>query len=314
MNRYHRYQQTYTEIFNSIVPDRVEWGSSQANILSPGRGFMDAFNYTMQIQVGCPGGCLFCYVPNGSGIVPKTIRGEHGEKWGFAFKNKESVVHKLVRELGKGTLADKTIYWSGVTDPYAAPPAVTREFWQALIAAENHLKPRRIAIQSRFPVDRDVVLLTEYVESTLPSDGGPPIVVSYSIGTDRNDLIAAWEKSTPLFEQRMQVIQTLRSHDIWVVATLSPLGLWDEIEWALLQLKEWGVPYITTLFFKEGNRGANTPRRFREYLAEYYPMLMDAGWQNMMTAKMQNVYGDECVLVGQKGFASLTRPHLVGTK
>ncbi|MEM7133409.1 MAG: hypothetical protein AAF702_44345 [Chloroflexota bacterium] len=275
---------------------------------------MDAFDYTMQLQVGCPGGCLFCYVPNGSGIVPKTIRGEYGEQWGFVVKNKEKVVNKLIRELNKGTLADKTIYWSGVTDPYASPPAVTHELWQALIATESHLKPRRIAIQSRFHVDRDVEMLAEHVNSTSSSDGGPPVVVSYSIGTDRNDLIAAWEKSTPWFEQRMNVIQNLRARDTCVVATLSPLGLWDELEVALHQLKEWGVPYITTLLFKEGNRGANTPRRFRAYLKEHYPMLMDEGWQAEMATSMRSAYGENRVLVGQAGFASLTKPHLVAPK
>lgn len=314
MNRTTRYQSTYRQIFDADPPKQVEWGSSQASILSPGRGFMDAFDFTMQLQVGCPGGCLFCYVPTGYRMVPKAIRGDNGERWGFAVKNKANVVHRLVCELGKGTLADKTIYWSGITDPYASPPAITRELWQALIATDSALKPRRIAIQSRFLVDRDVELLAEYVGSTSPSDDGPAVVVSYSIGTDRNDLIAAWEKSTPLFERRMQVVQTLREHDICVVATLSPLGLWDELEGALYQMKEWGVPYITTLFFKEKTPSATTSRRFLKYLKEHYPMLLDEEWQTGMVERMRNVYGDSNVLVGQPGFASLTQPHCVGAE
>ena len=54
--------------------------------------------------------------------------------------------------------------------------------------------------KTRFRPDRDVELIREYCHSTSPSDEGPSVLVSYSIGTDRNDLIHVWERATPLFE------------------------------------------------------------------------------------------------------------------
>src|SRR4051812_589546 len=96
----------------------VTWQSSQADILSQGRGFMGDFDFTMQLQVGCPGGCLFCYVPTGARLTPQEVRGPNGQNWGFLIRNKEKAVEKLQKHLARGTLADKTVYWSGVTDPY----------------------------------------------------------------------------------------------------------------------------------------------------------------------------------------------------
>jgi len=82
---------------------------------------MGGFDHTMQIQVGCPGACQFCYVCEGFRLAPKDVR----QNWGFEVRNKRNVTRKFRKHLENGTLADKTIYWSGVTDPYAAKPAVT---------------------------------------------------------------------------------------------------------------------------------------------------------------------------------------------
>lgn len=311
MNRQVAYENTYRTLFQAMPPSAVTWETSQADILTPGRGFMSAFDYTMQLQVGCPGGCLFCYVPTGARLTPRQVRGQRGENWGFLVRNKLNVAPKWQKHLYQGALADKTIYWSGVTDPYAAPPATTREIWTTLLQAPMHLRPRRIVIQTRFRPDRDVKLLAEYATSTVPSDGGPPLLISYSIGTDNKELIAQWERSTPLFEQRMQAIQVLREADLWVVATLSPLGLWNDLAEGLLRFQAWGVAYITTLFLKAGTASANTPPHFLRYVREQYPELLTPAWHAMQLQTMQNIYGENLVLVGQDGFSSLTHPHLV---
>lgn len=50
------YKEVYRHLFQTDPPATVTWGTSQADILSPGRGFMGAFDFTMQLQVGCPVG------------------------------------------------------------------------------------------------------------------------------------------------------------------------------------------------------------------------------------------------------------------
>jgi len=305
------YADTYLHLFDAEPPTSVTHGESDADVISASRGFLDSFDLTMQLQVGCPAGCLFCYVPSGVMLAPPAVRGTDGSQWGFQVREKRDAIEKLRRHLLRGDLCDRVIYWSGVTDPYASPPSETRQVWEMLNEASDYLRPRRIVVQSRFRPDRDAGVMASYAASTRPSDGGPAVVVSYSIGTDRDDLIAAWERATPRFKQRSKALQTMCEAGLYVVATLSPLGLWDDLAGSLKQFKGWGVAYITTLFFKEDTASSNTPSRFLKYLRAEYPMLLDPHWQAEQVAVMQSAFGEDRVLVGQAGFTSLTSPQEV---
>lgn len=308
----HTYNTAYRQLFGILPPASITIAESDTDIISSGRGFVDAFDFTMQLQVGCPGGCLFCYVASNGRLAPVTIRGIHGQEWGFQIRNKRDVLQKFNEYLLQGDLADKTIYWSGVTDPYATPPAITQNLWRILCDSLPHLRPRRIVIQTRFRPDRDVHVISLYCHTTKPIDQGPPVVVSYSIGTDRNDLIRAWERATPSFEQRIKAIETLCKSGIFTVATLSPFGFWDNLKARLEYFKSWGIPYVTALFFKENTAFANTPIRFLNYLRQEFPLLLDRTWQQERIGEMFEVYGQDRVLIGKLGFTSLANPHLVG--
>jgi DNA repair photolyase len=266
-NRHQTYAHTYHQLYGIAPPDHVTYGESNADIFSAGRGFMDGFDLTMQLQVGCPGGCRYCFVTGGYNLAPQAVKGPEGRSWGFELRNKRNVPQKFTRRLEKAKLPDKTIYWSGVTDAYAAHPKVTQAIWTRLCASDINLRPRRIVVQTRFRPDRDMELMKRYCQGTSPSDNGPPVVVSFSIGTDRTDLIRAWERATPPYERRMKSVSNLREAGIFVVATLSPFGLWKDLEGTLRQFKAWGVAYITVLFFKEHTRYANTPEEFLLYLS-----------------------------------------------
>ncbi len=189
------YQQNHREMFGFGCSTTVAKTSSTASLFSNGCGFMAGFDFTMQLQVGCPAGCLFCYVRTGFRLAPRDVQ----QRWGFEVRDKISVDEKLARTLLRGELSDKTVYWSGVTDAYAASPAVTKQVWERLIQCPPGLRPRRLVVQTRFRPSRDAELMAEYEGSSFPSDGGPAVVVSYSIGTDRQDLIDAWELRTPSF-------------------------------------------------------------------------------------------------------------------
>ena len=304
------FRQYHERSYGRLHPLRMQVGESNADILSEGRGFMQAFDFTMQLQVGCPGGCGFCFA-NNPFLAPASVRGPHGENWGFRVNRKRNAVQLLARHLEKGTLADKTLYASGITDIFATPPEETRAVWQALRETPPQQRPRRVVVQSRFRVDRDVGAMAAYAETTAPSDGGPAIAVSLSVGTDREDLIAAWEKSTPRFAQRLRTIRKLRENGLFVVATLSPFGLWNDLPGTMSRLRDLGVAYVTILFFKEGTRWANTPRPFLEMLRAEHPQLLDPRWQEERAAEVRQVFGEGRVLVGQPGFASLAAPQNV---
>jgi hypothetical protein len=108
-------------------------------------------------------------------------------------------------------------------------------------------------------------------------------------------------------------MRNLRDAGICVVATLSPFGLWKDLEGTLKQLRSWGVAYITVLFFKENTASANTPPLFLMYLKKHYPVLLDPSWQGERVQEIKAIYGENRVLVGQPGFLSLARPHEVWT-
>ena len=305
------FDRTYSHLFGHPPPSSVHRGHSSAVIIAPGRGFMGGFDLTMQVQVGCPGGCLFCYVPPAFRLTPSAVRGPQGRHWGFEVRDKADVPGQLRKLLARGALADQSVYWSGVTDPYAAPPGVTKQVWDILTHAACEQGPRRVVVQTRFAADRDAPGIAGYCRNHRPLDDGPAALVSFSLGTDRDDLIRAWERATPRFEQRMKSIRTLREAGVFVVATLSPLGLWNDLQGTLRRLNEWGVAYITTLFFKTSEAGARTPRLFIEYLQAHHPELLDPSWQAERVQEMVEVCGERRVLVGRAGFASLAKPHLV---
>lgn len=50
------YLNTYRAVHGSVAPRKVALGESEADVIHPARGFMDSFDLTMQLQVGCPGG------------------------------------------------------------------------------------------------------------------------------------------------------------------------------------------------------------------------------------------------------------------
>ncbi len=302
------FEQVYFDLFQSSPPSSIRYGESASDILREGRGFIDGFDFTLQTQVGCPGGCLFCYVPSGTRLTPAALRGEN---WGFEVREKKDVAQRLSHWLKEERLADKTIYWSGVTDPYATRSSLTRQMWDVLLETPPELRPRRIAVQTRYRPDRDVTRMAEYNRTSQPSDGGPAVVISYSIGTDRDDLIHAWERATPSFGQRLTTIERLRQAGIWVVPTLSPFGLWNDLEGAAQQFKRWDIPYITLLFFKKNTESSNTPTGFLAYLEREYPQLLESSWQAEQLHHLRRIYGRSHVLIGKAGFASLTEPHQV---
>jgi hypothetical protein len=132
------------------------------------------------------------------------------------------------------------------------------------------------------------------------------------MGTDRDDIIRAWERATPLFGQRMRCVENLRGAGLFVVATLSPFGLWDDLEGTAAQLKALGVAYLTILFFKDGGGSTNTPKSFLSLLRTKHPEVLDRDWQEERLAEIRGIFGRNRVLVGRPGFESLVRPHTVG--
>jgi len=298
------YDRAFREVHGRDHPPGMKIGESRAGIISPARGFLGTFDYTMQLQVGCPGGCLFCYVQNSPRLGPADVR----SRWGFEIRGKKNSLVKLQRALQQGVLADRSIYWSAVTDPYAVKGSMTRDFWKILLDTPSVLRPRRIVVQSRFRVNRDRSLIAEYLNSTRASDHLPSVVVSLTIGTDRDDLVHSWERATPDFSQRMKTVSSLRDSGIKVIPTLSPFSLWNDLELTLQRFREMEIKMISVIFLKEKTATARTPAPFIEYIKRRFPCMLDEAWQQGQLEIMTSVMGKGNVLVGQQGFSRLACP------
>lgn len=305
------YIDIHTHLYGGPPLSALDVGESDADILSPSRGFMDGFDYTMQLMTGCPGGCAYCYVRTAPRLAPTAVRGVSGEDWGYKVRRKRNAIAKLAKHLDAGRIADRTIYWSGVTDPYASEPGVTQGVWETLLNAPAELRPKRIVVQTRYSAERDADIMARYSASQTPSDGGPAVGISYSLGTDRDDLIQAWERATLSFRSRMNALEALTAKNLYVVVTLSPMALWDDLRGVMLQLNAAGVRYITILFFKERSSTSSTPPGFLAYLRQNYSELLDPIWQQARVREVEEVFGSARVIVGQRGFASLATPHRV---
>src|SRR3712207_5187028 len=97
------FEETYSQVHGLQPPGELTVLESDAEVLSPARGFMTGFDYTLQMMVGCPGGCLFCYVPAGFRLAPAEMR---GAAWGYRVRRKVGAIEKFTRKLEAGVLAD----------------------------------------------------------------------------------------------------------------------------------------------------------------------------------------------------------------
>jgi len=133
-----------------------------------------------------------------------------------------------------------------------------------------------------------------------PPPPGVSVGESISIGTDRDDLIRAWERATPCFERRTKTVSALCEKGLFVVVTLSPFALWNDLAGTMHRLNAVGVAYVTILFFRHSCQGARTPALFLDYLRANYAQVLDPKWQAESRAAVETIFGSTRVLEGRK--------------
>ena len=112
-------------------------------ILTKATGFMDAYDFTLNPYAGCSFGCTYCY----AAFFGRTR--QDLDSWGNWVKVKENAID-LLKQRKSGTLDEKLIYMSSVTDPYQPIERklnLTRRLLEVL--AERH-KPK-LVVQTRSP-------------------------------------------------------------------------------------------------------------------------------------------------------------------
>lgn len=177
-----------------------------SSILTEAKGFMEAYDYTLNPYSGCSFGCNYCY----AAFFARSS--DERENWGNWLKVKENAL-QLLMKWRKKPLIDKTIYISSVTDPYQPIEKqleLTRSILKELL---NYHKPR-LVIQTRSPyVTRDIDLLKQFEIAQ----------VNMTVTTDSEDVRKAFEPLCPSNKLRLKAIQEVTEAGIQTCITMTPL-------------------------------------------------------------------------------------------
>lgn len=178
-----------------------------SSLLTPGKGFMSAYDYTLNPYSGCTFGCAYCYAAFFARSKEKV------DGWGQWVTVKENALALLRKKRSRGTLRGKTIYLSSVTDPYQ-PIERTLELTRDLLRElADHHQPR-LVIQTRSPlVTRDLDLLVEFEH----------VQVNVTVTTDDDEVRRAFEPSCPNNRVRLKAVGEIVAAGVPAVVTMTPL-------------------------------------------------------------------------------------------
>jgi DNA repair photolyase len=192
--------------------DAARRSASARSILSKTSGFIAeaGFTHSLTPARNCTFGCTYCYVPT-MGIYGG-LKPEDWKRWGQFTTFKSNASELLRRELR----AEQSIYCSPLVDPYQ--PAEAEELMMPrILDALVEAPPRVFTIQTRGTlILRDLDRLKVLARCTR-------LRVSFSMTTNREDIRRLYEPRCAGFEERLDVVRTLREEGIEAYATLAPL-------------------------------------------------------------------------------------------
>ena len=184
------------------MPVSIESYDAQ-QILTPGAGYLSAYDYSLNPYVGCAFGCSYCYAAFFASV-------DRQRTWGDWVRVKRNAALKLTRM--RRSLNGKTIYMSSATDPYQ-PIEKRLELTRSLLPILAN-KGARLVVQTRSPlVVRDIDLLQEFDQ----------VCVNFSVTTDSEDIRRVFEPRNPPIPDRLDASTAVAEAGIPVAITMTPL-------------------------------------------------------------------------------------------
>jgi len=144
------------------------------------------------------------------------LKPEDWKHWGQFTTYKSNAPELLRRELRP----TQRIYCSPLVDPYQ-PAEAEEQMMPRILDALLDAPPRVFTIQTRGP------LILRDLDRLRRLSGVLRLRVSFSITTNRDDIRRLYEPHCATFEERIEVVRTLRDAGIETYATLAPLLLCD---------------------------------------------------------------------------------------
>lgn len=194
---------------------------------------------------------------------------------------------------------DQIIYCSPLVDPYQPAEAAEQQMPGILDAVLNS-PPRVFVIQTRGPlILRDLGRLRGLSRRTT-------LRVSFSIPTNRDEVLRLYEPRCPSFQERTAAVQALREAGIETYATLAPLLPCDPEELARAAIEASGRdPIGDPLHVRSVKRRGATTREaaFRIAAVQGHSVWLESEFQEEIVARIRRVApGFE---TGPPGFARL---------
>lgn len=179
------------------------------SILTPGKGALDDFTYSLNPFAGCVFGCMYCYVRQ----LPVSLFRD--QDWGTWIDIKTNAAELLKKELIKAKKKGSvTIFMSSATDPYQPIEAKAR-LTRSLLEVMLEDKPDFLHVQTRSPlVKRDIDLFKQF---------GDNIRISMTIETDKEEVRKAFSPSAPPIPARIVALKEINDAEIMTQATIAPL-------------------------------------------------------------------------------------------
>jgi DNA repair photolyase len=184
-----------------------------SSILTPGKGFMGNYDFTLNPYSGCSFGCTYCYAAFFSRLESQR------EQWGYWLQVKENSL-ALLMKFRKKPLHNKTIYMSSVTDPYQPIEkelSLTRSLLKELL--EYH-QPRLVVQTRSSLVTRDIDLLKKF----------KTVQVNMTVTTDSEAVRKTFEPLCPSNSVRLKAIKQIHKAGINSCITMTPLLPVDNAE------------------------------------------------------------------------------------
>lgn len=179
------------------------------SILSATTGFIAqaGFTHSLTPARNCTFGCTYCYVPTMR--IYAGLKPEDWKRWGHFTTFKSNAAALLAGELKP----DQRVYCSPLVDPYQ-PAESSEQKMPEILEVLLRGRPRVFTLQTRSPlILRDLPLLKRIAG----------LRVSFSVPTNRNDVLRLYEPHAPTFEERLDAIRAFAAAGVETYATLAPL-------------------------------------------------------------------------------------------